>query len=73
MNRTTCFVFGNLWLVIALVLFLGGEAVRYAPTRIAFFGVGAWFVPGAYRLLVLASAAMGLWLLTVGIRRQSGE
>jgi hypothetical protein len=57
------FAAGNLWLVTALVLFLGRKAVRYAPTRYAFFGVGSWLSPVAYGFLIVACIVIGLGLM----------
>lgn len=71
MNRTTSFVFGNLWLLIALVLFIGGSTVRTEPKMVAFLGVGAWFYPGKYNFVVLVCAALGVWLLVAAIRSRA--
>lgn len=51
---------GNLWLLAALVLYLGRVAVRYQPTRYSFFGIGGWLSPFAYGLLIAACIIIGL-------------
>ena len=56
-------VFGNLWLIIALLLFVGKTAVRSDPVRYAFFGVGGLLSPAAYWIIIAACAVLGLFML----------
>ena len=46
-----CFVTGNLWLFLAVVLLIGREPWRTAPTRYGFLGVGS-LTPVGYNLVV---------------------
>jgi hypothetical protein len=57
------FIAGNVWLLMALVLYLGRVAVRHSPTRYSFFGVGGWISPYTYRLLIIACIAVGVYFL----------
>lgn len=47
-------VFGNLWLLSALVLMLGRTVERSNPTMYSFFGLGGWHYPIWYHVMVLA-------------------
>jgi hypothetical protein len=60
MNDRPYVVLGSVWLLTALILRLGQSAVRYQPTRYAFFGVGGWLSPAAYWLLIVVCIAVGL-------------
>ena len=64
------FVAGNVWLIIALVLLLGKNNVRIQPTFHSFFGVGGWYSPGAYWLMIVACAALGVGFLNAAWRKQ---
>lgn len=61
------FVAGNLWLVAALVLHVGRTFARSEPTMYSFFGMGRWFYPESYSLLVGVCAAIGILLLILSI------
>lgn len=63
MRNWPYFVGGNFWLLMALVLWLGRNAVRTGPTRYSFFGVGGWLSPFEYGLLVVACAFIGAALM----------
>lgn len=56
---TRYFIAGNVWLLVALVLLLGKNVMRGSPTRYAFFGIGGWYAPGTYYLIVLICAVIG--------------
>ena len=62
------FVVGNFWLLMALVLWLGRNTERVAPTRYSFFGVGGWLSPSAYGFLILACALIGVVLIVLAHR-----
>ena len=66
------FVIGNVWLIIALLLALGSHVERTQPTMVAFFGLGAWFDPGMYMILVelCVAAAIVCFTLAWKSRRQ---
>jgi len=51
---------GSVWLLTALVLRLGQNAVRHQPTRYAFFGVGGWLSPSAYWSLIVVCVTIGV-------------
>jgi hypothetical protein len=68
MRNRLYFVVGNSWLLMALVLWLGRNAVRYAPTRYSFFGVGGSLSPFAYGFLILACAVIGVVLIVLAHR-----
>ena len=59
---------GNLWLAAALVLWLGRKAVRFEPTRYAFFGAGAWLSPAGYGFLIVACLLVGTGFVILGQR-----
>ena len=67
------FVAGNLWLIVALVLLLGKNIMRGNPTRYSFFGVGGWYSPGAYWLMILVCAAMGVGFMMAARRNQQTD
>jgi hypothetical protein len=46
------FIAGNLWLLFAIVMFLGRKAWRTGPVRYTFFGAGS-LSPLQYNLLIL--------------------
>lgn len=62
------FVVGNLWLLMALVLWVGRNVARTHPTRYSFFDVGGWLSPFAYGFLILACALIGVVLMILGCR-----
>ncbi|MCX6903976.1 MAG: serine/threonine-protein kinase, partial [Verrucomicrobia bacterium] len=45
-------VLGNLWALIAIVLVVGKKVARTQPIMYSFFGVGGWYYPLSYNLLV---------------------
>lgn len=51
---TRYFVAANVWLLIALVLFVGRTFERDSPLRYSVFHGGQWFSPTTYSLMVLA-------------------
>ena len=46
------FVAGNFWLFIALTLFMCRQTERTSPVRVSFLGVGTWFEPATYNVVV---------------------
>jgi hypothetical protein len=66
MRRSTCFIAGNIWLLVSLTLILGKKTVRYSPDRYAFFGVGGWLSPPVYGSLIFGSMLIGIALLFYG-------
>jgi hypothetical protein len=73
MRKVACFTMGNVWLMIAVAIWLGRDAVRYAPTRYAFFGVGGWHTPFTYNLAVVACVIIGIVFLARSGRSAKGE
>lgn len=63
------FVAGNLWLMMALVLFLGRDVARTQPTMYSFFGAGGWHHPTTYNLFIIISAGLGLLLVALDLMR----
>jgi hypothetical protein len=63
MDRWPRFIVGNVWLLMALVLYLGRVAVRHQPTRYSFFGIGGWHSPSVYGILIICCIVVGLWLM----------
>ncbi len=51
------FVFGNVWLVLSVILFLGRHVERTEPDMVSFFGAGDWLYPGTYSLLEMLCVA----------------
>jgi hypothetical protein len=49
---TRYFIAGNIWLAIALLLFVGKRFERNEPVQFSFFGAGRWFSEGEYAALV---------------------
>lgn len=67
------FVVGNLWLLAAIVVFLGRTFARRAPDMVSFTSEGAWLYPLTYDAVnafcvVMAVACFGL---TVATRRMT--
>lgn len=59
------FAAANLWLVIALILFVGKKYERSEPTMYSFVGVGSYFYPGSYDSMVFGCLLVGLVFLTL--------
>jgi hypothetical protein len=53
-------ILGNVWLLVALALYVGKTFERSSPTCYAVFGVGQWFAPEEYNWLVRIPAAIGV-------------
>ena len=68
MGKMACFIAGNVWLLMSVVLWLGRKAVRFEPTRYAFFEVGGWHSPFSYNLLIMMCVVVGLAFLSPGTR-----
>ena len=67
------FVVGNLWLLAAIVVFLGRKVARSNPLMVSFTTEGGWFYPQTYDAVnafcvVMAVACFGL---TVATRRMT--
>jgi hypothetical protein len=61
------FITANLWLAVALAVLLGRHTERYEPTMYSFFGIGGWFEPREYALLIalpviMAGVCFGLFI-----------
>jgi len=59
------FVAGNVWLVIALAVFLGKTFERSSPTMYSFFGVGGWMTPATYNMALLFCVALAAAFFTM--------
>jgi hypothetical protein len=46
------FVAGNIWLFVALAIFLLRVTERTGPHRVSLLGVGTWFTPAGYNAVV---------------------
>lgn len=46
------FIFGNVWLLVALLLFVECRFARSDPYMVSFTDRGAWMYPGTYNALV---------------------
>ena len=59
------FVTGNIWLTLALLAFIGKKYERSDPTMYSVFGVGRYFYPHQYTMLIatLGAAAAACFLL----------
>ena len=63
------FIFGNVWLLAAVAMFLGRKFARSDPYMVSFTSQGAWLYPGTYNAvnilcLVVAAVCFGLTALT---------
>lgn len=65
MTLARYFVTGNVWLVLALLMVLGSHFERSEPTRVSFFGLGAWFDPNTYNMLVAVCVAVAVICFTL--------
>lgn len=63
------FVAGNFWLFVALALLVGKTYERSAPLRYSFFGLGHWFTPFGYHLLIALIFLLALAYLAGAGRR----
>lgn len=61
-------VFGNVWLLLAVVVYLGGKVMRTAPSMVSFYGSGRWFFPGTYNSIAICCAALGIGFLIASYR-----
>jgi len=57
------FVAGNIWLFFTLLLAIGCHIERTAPTRYSFFGLGNWFTPFTYGVIMLFTLGVAVALL----------
>ena len=55
---TRYFVTANIWLLFALLIFVGRTYERSDPLRYSVFHGGQWFSPEAYTLLMLIPSAV---------------
>lgn len=62
---TRYFVAGNVWLLVALVLFVGRTYERSSPSRYSVFNGGQWFSPEAYWLLIIAAAGVAIFFFVL--------
>ena len=65
-----CFWAGNMWLIIALTLWIGKTYVRSEPTMVSFFGEGQSMYPSTYGLLVIVCLALGIYFLWMWKRQE---
>ena len=70
---TRYFIAANLWLMFAVIVFLGRAPERHEPVRYSFFHAGYWFSPEAYALIiaVLLAASAAFFALTWKTRDRS--
>ena len=54
------FAVANVWLALALILYLGGKKVGYEPPQLAFFGYGRWLSPAEYYFAIGCCVAMAI-------------
>ena len=54
------FVAGNLWLFLAVLVYVGQTVERTEPLRYSVFRFGRWFEPSEYWSLTLALIAMSI-------------
>jgi len=54
------FVAGNLWMLVALIMYVGRTAERTGPPRYCLFGVGQWFQTHEYWAIVALPIAVSL-------------
>jgi hypothetical protein len=47
------FVFGNIWLLLSVLIFMGRHVERTQPLMVSFFGIGRWFTPAGYNIIPL--------------------
>jgi len=64
------FVAGNIWLFLALAIFMLGKTERTGPTFVSFLGIGTWFRPGGYNLVALLVFLIACAFFVVGRRRE---
>ena len=62
------FTAANLWLLVAVAIFLLRQTERTQPHRVSFLGVGTWFSPAEYNavafaVLLIACAFFAVWWL----------
>lgn len=62
------FIAGNVWLIVALIVFLGRSHARSQPTLYCFFGVGRWMYPSSYSLVMLLCVGLGVAFLILAVR-----
>lgn len=58
-------IVGNLWALTALVLLVGRTVARTQPVMYSFFGIGGWYYPSSYDLLVGIGFGLALVCLVV--------
>lgn len=62
---TRYFVAGNVWLVLALLMFVGRTYERSSPTRYSIFHGGQWFSAEAYTALIALLIAISTFFFIV--------
>ena len=62
-------VLGNVWLLVALAVYVGRTLERGRPAMYSVYGVGRWFTPSEYEFLVLGPAILGIALTSLAIRQ----
>lgn len=60
---------GNVWLLVALALYVGRTYERSAPAMYSVFGIGRWFSAGEYFVVQLVPAAIGAAFLFLAGRQ----
>ena len=65
------FIFGNVWLIAAVAMFLGCKFARSDPYMVSFTTQGAWLYPGTYNAVNLFCllVALGCFGVTAATRR----
>lgn len=66
--RQIYFIAANLWFLAGLILMIGRNVARTQPVMYSFFGVGGWYYPGPYSLMVLACIGLGVVFIYAALR-----
>lgn len=72
MSKAVSFVMGHVWLLVAVMLWLGRKEAAYAPGY-TFFGAGGRHSPFAYQALIVLCLVIGLGLIFSARRASKGE
>lgn len=67
------FVAGNIWLFIALAIFLLRQTERTGPWRVSFLGIGTWFDPITYNLVAFLVFCVGVVFLSLSWKYDRAE
>jgi hypothetical protein len=65
------FIFGNIWLLAAVALFLGCKFARSDPYMVSFTSEGGWLYPGIYNavnIFCIVVAVACFWFMAASRR-----